>query len=347
LIISEAYKNAVLDTALDSIITIDSSGNIISYNKQTTIIFGTAFTNLPAANIDQLVPQLTETLNSIMDNQLHEFKANRADGEVFPLELNVAKMAQDGELRYVIVSRDITERRRLEVLKNEFISVVSHELRTPLTSIRGSLSVLHSGELEQYNATTQKFIEIASQNCDRLLFLINDILDIEKIEAGKMDFNMERVDFDKIIYESIVNNKPYADKYNVKIKLGKHVSGAIVYGDANRLMQVMNNLISNAAKFTEPNTEVELSSEIVGDKLKVSVTDHGKGISEQFQSRIFQKFSQADSPDTRSRGGSGLGLSITKAIVEKHLGNISYTTKEGEGTTFFFTIPLAEIPVIS
>jgi PAS domain S-box-containing protein len=265
------------------------------------------------------------------------------DGHVFWSE-NIGAPLRDPEdrlLGFLVAGRDITERLQAESAKQEFISTVSHELRTPLTSIKGSLGLIRSGTTGQLPDKLKSILDIAYKNSDRLELLVNDILDMEKIEAGRMDFHIEAVNIVSLVEEAIVANKGYGDEYGVTFIRGT-MEEALADGDKDRLMQVLSNLMSNAAKFSPGGKQVELSVTSLGKAVRVSVKDTGPGIPEEFRGRIFGKFSQADSSDTRQKGGTGLGLSITKAIVEQHGGAIGFETEVGVGSTFFFTLPVAK-----
>lgn len=245
-------------------------------------------------------------------------------------------------------SRDITERKEIDKMKNEFVSMVSHELRTPLTSIRGSLGLVTSGKIETLSDKTQGLLEIANNNCLRLINLINDILDIEKIEAGKMDFQIEILNLVSLVEQTIQANLQFAQKHGVEIKLENELEEVFVKVDGNRLIQVITNLLSNAIKFSEQNTAVKVCITMQNNNVKVAVINYGREIPKEFKSRIFQKFAQADSSDARQKGGTGLGLSIAKAIVEKMQGNIGFTSKDNE-TVFYFDLPefTEEKPVVT
>lgn len=234
---------------------------------------------------------------------------------------------------------EIRERKRAEKIKQEFTSTVSHELRTPLTSIKGSLGLIRSGVAGQLPDKLQSMLDIAYSNCDRLVLLINDILDMEKLEAGMMNFHLQPMQAISLVEEAIKANKGYGDEHGVTFVKTTMEEDSLVYGDKDRLMQSLSNLMSNAAKYSRQGEQVELSVTREGDKIRIAVKDFGIGIPESFQKNIFQKFSQADSSDTRQKGGTGLGLSITKAIVERHGGEIGFQSEAGVGSTFFFTLP--------
>lgn len=244
------------------------------------------------------------------------------------------------KLGAVIAIHDVTQVKKTEKMKNEFVSVVSHELRTPLTSIRGSMGLLLGGAVGKFSDKAAKLLDIANKNCERLLLLINDILDMEKIQAGKMKFDMKICDINKLVNESIVINRMYAEKFGVGLELSESVNNIGVNVDPDRLLQVLANLISNAAKFSTPGGMINLKINTIQKNVRVSVCDNGSGIPMEFQSRIFQKFSQADSSSTRGKGGTGLGLSISKAIVEKNGGTLNFVSKPGVGSTFYIDLPI-------
>jgi len=246
---------------------------------------------------------------------------------------------QDGEpLGAVVVYQDISERKKVDQMKNEFISTVSHELRTPLTSIRGSLGLIMGGAMGTVPKEMSTLLEIACNNSERLVRLINDILDTEKIESGKMIFHFARTDLSKLIEQAVIANKPYADKYHVTYKLMNILPEVQALIDSDRIRQVLDNLLSNAAKFSKDGGIIEIAMERHDGHIRVTISDNGSGIPQEFQSRIFSKFYQADSSDVREKGGTGLGLSICKSIVESHNGNIGFISKPNIGTTFYFEL---------
>ncbi|HWM95249.1 MAG TPA: response regulator [Thermoanaerobaculia bacterium] len=252
------------------------------------------------------------------------------------------------------VARDVDERKKIEQMKNDFISVVSHELRTPLTSIRGSLGLLAGGVAGELPERMRPLVEIAANNSERLVRLINDILDIEKIESGEMVFRFATLEVMPVVERAIEANRAYAHSLDVDFRIARAEPGARVWADADRLQQVLTNLLSNAAKFSPHGGVVEVSVSRTEGRICVSVSDRGPGVPPEFQARIFEKFAQADSSTTRQKGGTGLGLSITKAIVERHGGRIWYETGAETGTTFSFDmaewqsaeLPAPELPAL-
>ena len=269
-----------------------------------------------------------------------EVEGIRKDGSAFPIDIAINEMWIGEERYFCSIMRDITERKKVDRMKNEFVSTVSHELRTPLTSIRGALGLVGSGSAGELPEKAQPLVDIATKNCDRLIRLINDILDIEKIEANKMEFSIRPVKLTPLMMQAVDSNQAYAAEHGAEILLTNNLSDAVVLVDEDRFMQVVTNLISNAAKYSPQDGMIGVSVQSSDAGVRISVSDQGPGIPEEFHNRLFDKFSQADGSDTRQKGGTGLGLSITRAIVEQMGGQISFTTRQGEGTTFHVDLPL-------
>jgi signal transduction histidine kinase/DNA-binding response OmpR family regulator len=273
-----------------------------------------------------------------------ERRYRRLDGTWVDVESSGAALAVDGRPALLWIVRDISQRKEVDRLKNEFVSTVSHELRTPLTSIRGSLSLISAGAFGALPAEVKPVLEIASVNCERLVRLINDILDIEKIEAGKMDFRCRPVELAPLLQAALVAARGLADSVNVRLVLEETAPEARASADPDRLLQVLANLLSNAVKFSPSPSRVDVALRRRGDRWKVSVRDRGAGIPQDFRARIFQKFAQADGSDTRQKGGTGLGLSICKVIVERMGGTIGFEDAPDGGTIFYFELPAAGVP---
>jgi PAS domain S-box-containing protein len=273
----------------------------------------------------------------------------RLDGTPVEVEVTAIPFTHRGRNGSQILARDITKRKEGDRLKSEFISTVSHELRTPLTSIRGSLGLLAAGKAGPLPTVAKPLVDIANNDCQRLVRLINDLLDIQKIEAGRMEFRMKPLEIAALVERSIETNRSYGDQFGVRFAFEKSDRELRVQGDPDRLHQVLANLLSNAAKFSPKGGTVEVSVRRIDGSVRLAVRDHGPGIPEEFRKRIFQKFAQADSSDTRQKGGTGLGLSICKAIVERHQGIVGFDPAAGGGTVFWFEIPLlpAEAPLLA
>lgn len=242
--------------------------------------------------------------------------------------------------RLLIMLHDITERLEQEQLQADFISMVSHELRSPLTSIKGSMGLLLSKAAGQLPPKAEGLLEIAHRNADRLVLIINDILDMEKISSGRLDFELETADLSELVAESLRANATAHQRFGLQIKCHGVDTPTYIETDANRIIQVLTNLMSNAAKFSKPGGTVEISVEKTPENVCVSVRDEGMGIAPEDQHKIFQRFADMANSDRATKGGTGLGLSICKAIVEGLGGTIDFVSKEGLGTTFTFTLPV-------
>ncbi len=268
-----------------------------------------------------------------------ELDVVKKDGSSFPAEVIIKKIRFEGKTKYIITFFDITKRKEEDAIKNNFISMVNHELRTPLTSIKGALHLLLNQYSEAFNSQAHNLVNIAHENSERLIDLTSDILDIEKIAAGKMEFDIQELNLNEIINYTIFSTQNYAEQFNIKYVLRKNAPTVTIFADKNRLIQIVTNLLSNAAKFSYPNTDVELNIFQRDDgKVTFTVKDHGPGVPEEFKSKIFQKFSQSKTSN-RKKKGSGLGLNLCKAMLEKMDGHINFESEENVGTTFFVTLP--------
>ncbi|MBX3651964.1 MAG: CHASE domain-containing protein [Burkholderiales bacterium] len=241
-------------------------------------------------------------------------------------------------LRMTGTNADITAVKEVERLKNEFISTVSHELRTPLTAIIGALGLVRETS-SGLDPDAAHFIEMACLNSERLSALINDVLDVEKLDSGLMALDLQPLQLREVLEHAVRINQPYADMHHASLRLlpGPEFT---VAADHDRLLQVLTNLISNAAKFSPEGGEVGISAEQRGSIVRVAVRDHGPGIPENFRAAVFRRFERADNSDTRRKGGTGLGLSICKALVERMNGSIGFESEPGKGSTFYFDLPL-------
>ncbi|WP_051234789.1 PAS domain S-box protein [Marinimicrobium agarilyticum] len=287
-----------------------------------------------------------EQLESLRDRGQYgpyEKEYIRKDGERYPVMLN-GTLVEDSAGRRLIWSiiEDISERKRIERLKNEFVSTVSHELRTPLTSISGALGLALNGGLGELTAATKNMLTIAHKNSQRLTHLINDLLDMEKLVSGNMQLYVKPCRLRELVAQSMDNIQGYADKYRVQLSLLAPDEDPTANVDAQRFEQIMANLLSNAIKYSPEHGTVTVSVESRGDVVRVGVRDCGPGIPESFRPRLFQKFAQVDASDSRQRGGTGLGLAITRELVEQMKGTVDYQSREGEGAFFYVDIPSPE-----
>lgn len=345
---SESQMRLVTDAMPALIACVDAEGRFHFHNQAFERWFGIAPQDFERRSLRQvfgeetyatLQPHLGAALSGAQAHFNFTFQAPQ--GAPLDLAANLVPRRDDeGKVTgfYLLVT-DITELKRLERMQAEFVSTVSHELRTPLTSIRGSLGLLAGGGVGALPHAAKDLIDIARNNCERLVRLVNDILDAEKIETGKMSFSLKVLDLAELAEQSASANGGFAAAHGVSVRIGEMSRGARVLADGDRLNQVMANLLSNACKFTPPGSVVEVAVARRDGMVRVSVSDRGPGISEAFRARIFERFSQADSSSVRDRGGTGLGLAISRAIVGRLGGRIGFEPREGGGTTFFFELP--------
>lgn len=348
---AETYQRAILETVADAIISIDPSGLIYTFNRAAEKIFGYKAAELIGQNVSILFPEhgrkgyenyiaSSNLYQSRIINKARDLEGHHKDGTMIPLELTVSRMQMsDGQYGFVGVLRDITERKRIEKLKNEFVSTVSHELRTPLTSIHGALRLLVGGKLGELPEEAKNMLEIANNNSERLMLLINDILDIEKIESQQMVYNLQEMEIMSFLEKAVTDNVGYSKEHGVDFRIVQRLDDIRVSVDPDRLMQVFSNLLSNAANYSPKDRVIEIGLTRHNGMVRISVTNFGPEIPKDFQPRLFDKFTQANSEEARQKGGTGLGLSISKALVEKMGGCISFVSKKGSGTTFYIDLP--------
>ncbi|BAL24108.1 PAS domain S-box protein [Azoarcus sp. KH32C] len=349
----EERLRAIVNTANDGIITIGEGGIVESFNPAGATIFGYEPAEVIGRNVNMLMPEpfrsehdgyirrLIRTRVPHVIGTGREVVGRRKDGTEFPMDLSVSESVLGEHRFFTGIVRDISARKEAERIKKEFISTISHELRTPLTSIRGSLGLIAGGLAGALPPQAARLIDVAHRNSERLVRLINDILDIDKVESGKMNFAFGAQPLLPLIRQAIEANRAYAEELGVKIELTGDPTEASVYADPDRLAQVLANLLSNAAKFSPPGSTVEVSLERCKGSARVSVRDRGPGVPDTFRERIFEKFSQADASNTRQKGGSGLGLAITRSLIEGMGGRIGYDSSSS-GACFWFE--LAALP---
>ncbi|BAY37007.1 two-component hybrid sensor and regulator [Nostoc sp. NIES-2111] len=353
--ISQVRLARILDIADDAIISIDSNQCITLFNQGAEKIFGYSAEEIIGQRLDTLIPQRfaqahrqhvgefgqAPSLARRMGERREIFGC-RKDGTEFPAEASISKFKLDQEVFYTVILRDVTERKQIERMKDEFVSVVSHELRTPLTSIHGSLGMLTSGLLPADSEQGKRLLQIATDSTERLVRLINDILDIERIESGRVKMERETCDLTDLIESAVSIMQPLANKAGVKLSISS--PSIQLWVDPDRIVQTLTNLLSNAIKFSTPEKTVWLVAQQYGDELLLTVRDNGRGIPVDKLDSIFERFQQVDSSDSRNHEGTGLGLAICQSIVQQHGGRIWAESVLGEGSTFYFTLPILPIP---
>lgn len=339
----------ILNSARDGIISLDVSGCIDGVNPAIEQMFGYSQKELIGADIGLLYEEtptdqqvrlfLARVRTKAGTASYSTFQGKRKDCSTLLCEVAVTPMPLPQGVHYVAIVRDITERSRIAEMKDQFVATVSHELRTPLTSISGSLGLLAGGAAGELPKNALKLVQIAHSNSERLVRLINDILDIEKIESGKMVFNTQPVMLSDLIERSLEGMTGFAEQYAVKLNFAPTSEEAIVAADPDRLLQVMSNLLSNAIKFSPNGATVGVDLQPTSDGYRVSVTNSGQGIPDEFRDRIFARFAQADGSSSRQQGGTGLGLNIVKEIIARLGGRVGFDSRPGEGATFYFELP--------
>ncbi len=346
------FINKLVNNLVDSIVTIDSEGTIQASNRATTNLFNYPKKEIIGQNICKIIPDIEfckekytiKNHKNLLDIQIDgrlELVGEKKDGTIFPVEISISKIEIDYNVMFSVIIRDITERKESENIKNEFISIVNHELRTPTTAIIGALNLISSSS-QDLPEQTKKLLDIAFNNCNRLEQIIDDILDINKIAAGQMDYNLEPANLTEIMKKAVEVNETYAKQFDIKLKITDNYPNVIVNVDINRLIQSVTNLLSNAIKFSPTDKPVELKIDKNEKQVRITVLDYGPGIPEEFRKHIFQKYTQASTNSNLRKKGTGLGLTISKNIIEKMNGNIGFITETNKGTGFYIDLPVFE-----
>jgi PAS domain S-box-containing protein len=333
-----------------AVLELDARGIIAEVNQAAELLFGYAAAELVGRHMRVLVkPEFHDDFAGRWARIVAERQSEtglirnpRRDGVEVLCEWTVTPLVNpEGTIIAIVAQgRDVTAQREAERVKKEFTSTLSHELRTPLTSIIGSLQLINAGIVGDVPKDVAELTGVAERNGQRLLDLINDLLDIEKIESGKLTLNPELVRLDELVRESMLLNKAFAERFKVRFELEGELPSRHVRADHKRLLQVMTNLLSNAAKFSPEGDAVKIAMSEDGWAVRIAVHDRGPGIPDAFRSRIFGRFAQADSTATRQKGGTGLGLAICKRLIEMMQGRIAFEDRPGGGTTFWFELPV-------
>lgn len=344
---SEARVRAVVENVLDGIITLDEQGRLESLNPAAEQLFGYASREIVGQNFTLLLPpgereEYQDYIQQFVRLRTGktigfglEIVGQRKDGTTFPMELGLSDMWFQRQRRVIGIVRDITERKKVDRMKSQFIASVNHELRTPLTSVLGALGLLAEGVAGELSAKGKSLLAIASNNIERLVALVSDILDLDEIQTGKIKLEFKPLELSALVVRAVEMNGAQAAGLGVKLALREVLPGVRVYGDANRLMQVMNHLVTNAVRSAPASSTVEVSLTRRNGKVRVSIIDQGPSVPEGQRDRVFQSFAHLET----SARGSGVGLSIARAMVEKHAGRIGFDTPAAGGAHFYFELP--------
>jgi PAS domain S-box-containing protein len=357
--VSQARFAGILEIADDAIIAINQAQQITLFNQGAEKIFGYPAAEVIGQPLDVLLPMpvIGAHRQHVKDFGLAPQQARRMgerrpifgrrkDGSEFPAEASISRLDLGDEKIFTVILRDITERQKIDRMKDEFISVVSHELRTPLTAIHGSLGMLASGLISGESDRGKRLLKIAVDSTDRLVRLINDILDIERIESGKVKMIKNRCCVPDLLTAAVNSVQPLADRAGVTLAVSSLPID--LWADSDRIIRALTNLLSNAIKFSDRGKTVWLAVETTSDEpaeseptssVRFTVRDQGRGIPADKLDTIFERFQQVDASDSRNHEGTGLGLAICRSIVQQHGGQIGVESKLGKGSAFYFTLP--------
>jgi PAS domain S-box-containing protein len=351
---AEETFRTLLQESSDIVVIVSPTGDIQYISPAVERILGlnartlvgeNVFAYLHPDDLAQALESLTNTSKTPGYAVPLELRLRRTDGTYVPMELLANNLLGDANIQGVVINaRDVTGRHEMERLKREFISTVSHELRTPLTSIHGALGLMASGKLGALPEKPQRMLDIAVKNTDRLVRLVNEILDIDRMESGSLKMEMRPLELTELLMQASDVMRSMAESAGVRLE--SDAKPMAIYADGDRLMQMVTNLLSNAIKFSRPGGTVRLSAAQVGRNLQISVADEGRGIPADKLETIFERFKQVDASDSREKGGSGLGLSICRMIAQQHGGRIWAESTLGKGSVFTVEMPLRSIDVL-
>lgn len=339
---SEERYRRLVEQSPDAVLVV-ALGEVLYVNAEGVRLFGARdAAELLAVNPNNLVHPSERAAAAAQMQKLAardgtvartEARLLRLDGTSIDAEITSAGVNFDGQPAVQLVIRDVGERRAVERMKDELLSIVSHELRTPLTSLRGSLGLLAAGLLGHVPASGQRMLQVAVSNADRLIRLLNDVLDLERMRAGRLTLELRPNAAVDLIEQAIAEMRGLAERADIQLCVDQ-VEG-VVHADADRVVQVLTNLVSNAIKFSQGGQRVTLSAESDAQRVRFSVADNGRGIPANQLENIFERFQQVDASDSRVKGGTGLGLAICRSIVQQHEGRLWAESTLGEGSTFY------------
>ena len=343
----------MLDSLQSGIVAVDLGNRIIFFNRSVERSLGVNLKDWKGRPVEELDSVASKFLGAgVLASRLtwmaspdsprtsSELEFKTGSGVAYLREDSRALRDSDGKvIGRIFAFHDISREKEIDRMKTEFISVASHELRTPMTSIKGSVDLILSGYAGDFTTETQELLEIAQKSCDRLIRLINDILDLAKIEAREIRLKPVRMDLTETVERAIRGVKSLADSSEVALRLERDQELPEVEVDRDRIEQVVTNLLSNAIKFSPPNSEIRVELKSIEEHVQCSVIDQGCGISEQDLDKVFGRFQQVG--EQKKKGGTGLGLAITRALVHEHHGTLWVESKLNEGSRFIFKLPAA------
>ena len=348
-------RELILESVGDGIYGIDLGGRLTFINLAGARLLGYTPEELTGRDVQEVIHHsladgtpYTRSTNPILQAlrrcesvRMRDEVFKRKDGTSFQVEYSASPLLEDGRVSGMVVAfQDVSERRRLEKMKDEFISTVSHELRTPLTSLRASLGLISSGSLDKRPEKQRQMVELAIGNCDRLIRLVNDIVDFDRVENGKLPLHRQPVEAIDLLRRAADIAHGAASQVHISFRIA--APPIQVMADEDRLLQVINELVTNAIKFSPPDTHIRLAAEPSGeDSVCFIVEDQGRGIAPEKLEHIFNRFQQGDASDSRALGGTGLGLALCRSIVEQHGGRLWAESTPGKGSRFQFTVPVA------
>lgn len=378
-VLAERKFRELIEHAPDAILQVDSTGSIVIANRTAETMFRYSREELMGHGVDMLVPDANRVGHAGHRRAFAlagttrpmglglDLLARRKDGTTFPVEISLSPVQSEGGVNVIAVIRDVSERKqteqrvrtlqesymtelearqkeaeRLNRLKSEFMASISHELRTPLHTIIGFAELLEEETETSLNEKQRRFLHHIHTDSEHLLSLINDVLDLSRIEAGGLHLRAEALSLQEIVEESVNAIRPYADSKAISVREGGHLDVG-VWADPTRLRQILYNLLSNGAKFTKAGGEVWVEAAVEGGLVKITVGDTGLGIAPEECVRIFDKFYQVGFTPVGVREGTGLGLAICKQLVEMQGGKIWVESEPQKGSRFYFTLPYSQL----
>jgi PAS domain S-box-containing protein len=338
-------RRRIFETSLDVILVVDRQGKVLRVSPSSAATLGYDPDEMIGHNASEFVhPEDLDLIRGEMRHARHgrtirDFAIRYVHKNGAVVTLSWSGVWSEPEQRHFFIGRDVTKQKRIERMKDEFIATVSHELRTPVTTIAGPLGLLMNGAAGELTDKVKRLITMAHNNSTRLSLLVNDILDIERIESGRMPFSLRRVDAKRVVEQAIEANRNLEQKFGVSVQLRTDIAEAAVHSDPERLAQVVANLLSNAVKFSPKGEEVIVSIEIQDDHVRIAVRDRGPGVPDEYKALIFNKFVQVEATNSRLKGGNGLGLSIVRETMIKLGGNVGHIPAPSGGSVFYIDVP--------